>query len=190
VIITSLSLFACKKCGYEWTPRKTLTRFKRQCPKCNSYEIDATINASQSLNNPTKTPAVANAVSIARTNLPSAIYDLIGITGAVSSENAIQRAFELYRRLYLYKVKYNLENVEEVFVFLEKETLAAHKKANEAEKRLEDMLNSPELICYEVGGDLDAVHFFETLKERGYQKDFLGFVNEIIGKHFREKGWS
>jgi hypothetical protein len=185
----SQSLFVCKKCGYEWTPRKTLTRFKRQCPKCNSYEIDATINASQSLNNPTKTLTIANAVSTARTNLPAAAYDLMGITQSSSVENAIMRANELYKKLYWYKIKYNLDSLEEVFSFLEKETLAAHKKANEADERLQGILANPENVFFEAGGDLAAVNWYNALRNSGYKKSFSDFLSEAVNGYWEAKGY-
>jgi len=112
----------------------------------------------------------------------------MSITGAVSAEKAIHKSFELYRKLYLYQVKYNLDSVEEVFSFLEQETLAAHKKANESEVKLKEILNLPELIYYEVGRDLNAVDYFNALKAEGYPKGFLDFVNEIVSAYFRDNG--
>jgi hypothetical protein len=187
----TMSQLSCQKCGHEWKPRKDLTRYKRQCPLCNSGEIDTTSSLAVTT---TKTmPTVmdtANGIFNLRTKLPPNVYDLVGITDTSTVENAVQKAIEVYRKLSQYKWKYNLESPEKVIEFLEEETAAAHKKANEAEKRLEDMLDSPELICYEAGGDLSAANYFETLKGRGYPKDFLGFVNEIVTAHFRENGWS
>lgn len=179
----------CRQCAYSWTPRKSTTRFKRQCPKCNSSDLDVGNIAPQSQNNQVKTPAVTKTALTARTNLPSVIFDLVGITGAVSPENAIQRAFEIYRKLYLYKVKYNLESVEEVFSFLEKETLAAHKKMNEAEERLQGILSNPENVFYEVGGDLDAPNWYEALKKTGYDKNFLDFLNQAVNGYWESKGY-
>jgi hypothetical protein len=185
----SLSSFVCKKCNYIWTPRKAVTRYRRQCPKCNNYEIDAHSDVSKSQNNQIITPAVTSTASTAKTNLPSVIFDLIGISGACSAENAICKASELYRRLYLYKVKYNLENEEEVFAFLEKETLAAHKKANEADARLQGILANPENVFFEIGGDLDAPKWYEALKKTGYDKSFLDFLNQAVNGYWENKGY-
>jgi transposase-like protein len=176
----------CKKCGYNFNPRKLTTRYKRQCPQCKSTQLDSSSNASQSQTVPS---ASITAKSLAnRTSLPKAIYDLVGILDAVSPENAIMRAFELCRKLTAYKFKYNLESLESVFNFLERETLAAHEKANKSEAKLKDIFAHPELIYYEVGGDLDAVHFYEAMQNEGYPKGFLDFVNDIVSTHFRNEG--
>lgn len=178
---------SCKTCGHVWHPRKASTTYRRQCAVCNGSEIDST---SSVVVNATKTaPTTANGVFASRTKLPPVIYDLEAISGASSPENALQRACELYKRLYIYKIKYNLESIESVFAFLEKETLAAHKKASISEAKLKDLLSSPELICYEVGGDLNAVHYFEALKESGYPKNFLDFVNEAVNGYWTEQGY-
>jgi hypothetical protein len=72
--------------------------------------------------------------------------------GAVASspENALHRAFELFRKLIPYKFKYGLESPEAVFEFLEKQASDGKKKAVEAEERLQGILANPEDVFYEV----------------------------------------
>jgi hypothetical protein len=124
-----------------------------------------------------------------RRKLPTVLYDLMGITGASSPENALQRAFELFRKLIPYKYKYGLESPETVFEFLEKEASEGNERAVEAEKRLSDILENPELIFYECGGDLSAVDWYEAWKKEGYTKDFLDFLNDAANGYWRIKGY-
>jgi hypothetical protein len=185
----SKSSFVCKKCNYMWSPRKAITRYERQCPKCNSSDLNVGSPASQSQNNQANAPAVTNTISTARTNLPSVIFDLVGVTGAVSADNAIHRAFELYRKLYLYKVKYGLESVEAVFSFLEREASVGNKRALEAEKRLKDLLDNPENIFLQTPwADLTPVDWYEDEKKKGYDGSFLDFINRVVERFYADRG--
>lgn len=179
----------CKKCGHVWNPRKSVTRYKRQCPKCDSSELDVTNNTSQTLNSPTNMATVGNKTLATRTNLPAVVYDLMGITGASSPENALQRAFELFRKLIPYKFKYGLESPEAVLELLEKKAALGKKNAVEAEERLRGILENPKLIFYEVGGDLAAVDWYDALKKTGYAKSFLDFLCEAVNGYWESKGY-
>jgi DNA-directed RNA polymerase subunit M/transcription elongation factor TFIIS len=178
---------SCRKCGYEFIPRKTTTRYARQCPKCNSTELDSSSNNSQ-----TQTPqtaSITNKSLVNRTNLPKVIYDLVGILDAASPENALVRAFEICRKLSAYKYKYGLESLESVFKFLEEEAQIGNKRGRDAEERLRSMLENPELVFYECGGDLSAVDWYQAWKREGYTKDFLGFLSEAVNGYWTSRGY-
>ncbi len=178
----------CKKCGHVWSPRKSATRCPRQCPRCGSTKLDSSSNISQTQTAPTA--STPNKSLINRTNLPKAIYDLVGILDAASPENAVVRAFELCRKLSAYKYKYNLESLEAVFEFLEKEALEGNRQALEAKERLEGMFDNPERIFLEtVGADLAAVRWYDALRETGYDKDFLDFLSEAVNGYWESQGY-
>jgi hypothetical protein len=182
---------SCRKCGYTWTPRKAVTRYRRQCPKCNSSELNIVNHSSQTSAKNLPTPmATSKTITFAnRTKLPAVVYDLMGITAASSPENALKRAFELFRRLMPYKFKHGLESPEAVFKFLEKEASEGNKRAVEAEERLSDIIENPELVFYECGGDLSAVNWYEAWKKEGYPKDFLDFLNEAANGYWKSQGY-
>jgi hypothetical protein len=164
-----------------------MTRYKRQCPKCNCTELNVANNAPQAKNS--STPAVSNTTVNTRANLPSVIYDIIGITGASSIENALQRAFELFRRLSVYKFKYGLESPEAVFDALEKQAIKSNQKAKEAEDRLNSILESPEQIYFEAEeADFTPLDCYEHEKKSGYEKDFLDFIGEIVQQYYADRG--
>jgi hypothetical protein len=123
------------------------------------------------------------------TQWPRIVYDLQGILGASSPENALVRAYELVRGLSPYKYRHNLQSLEGVFEFLERRAAEGNRKAVEAQERLQRILNDPELVFYEVTGtELTAPDWYDALRKEGYKKGFLEFVNEIIEKHFERQG--
>jgi hypothetical protein len=180
----------CLDCKYEWKPRKEITRYRRQCPTCNSYHI-------QELKETEKTEDRRQAVMTAREEStlvlkwPRVVYDLMGISGAASPENALARAFELYRSALPYKFKYNVESPEEVIRLLENCLAAERKKATENEKRLHDVLSDPRGIFHKaVGADLTAVEYYEELRRRGYTTGFLDFLNDVVAEYFKAHGYN
>jgi len=189
----TMSQLSCRKCGYVWHPRKASTLFRRQCPKCNSSDFDVANSASQTPNNPAITPttntSTDNNIFAQRTKLPPVLYDLMGLSGATCPEEALKKSFELYRKIAQYKWKYNLTSPDEVVEFLEKKYADDTRRANEAEKRVKELLDSPELIFLEtVGADLDAVNWFEHEQRKGYEGSFLDFISEIVGQYYRDRG--
>jgi hypothetical protein len=76
---------------------------------------------------PTTTPPIGQPIAIGP-GWPKVVYDLMGITGSSSPENALQRAHELYRRMLPYKYKLGLESPEAVFDYLEKKALERRKQ--------------------------------------------------------------
>lgn len=180
---------SCKKCGYVWAPRKSVTRYKRQCPKCNSSELDVANNVPQTKSSQAQVVNANSRLLAARTKLPAVVYDIMGITGASSPENALQRAFELFRKLIPYKYKFGLESPEAVFEFLEKQASEGNKRAVEAEECLSDIIENPELVFYEWGGDLSAIDWYEAWKKEGYTKDFLDFLSEAVDGYWASRGY-
>jgi hypothetical protein len=87
-----------------------------------------------------------------------------------------------------YKFKYDLENPEKALKFLEEKTAVDNRKATEAEKRLQGILNDPTTIFYEVGVDLTAPEYYQDLKKEGYEKNFLDFLSEIVSIYLDEHG--
>jgi hypothetical protein len=138
-----------------------------------------------------KTPAITAKERLANTSKwPKIVYDLMGISGASSPENALQRAFESYRKLLPYKYTYDLDNPDEVFEFLEKKAADGIGRAAEAEESLQSVMGDPASIFYEtVGADLAAVNWYKALKKTGYAKDFLTLLSETIEKYFEGQGY-
>jgi len=178
----------CLDCGYSWKPRKEVTRYRRQCPKCDSCRFEK-VDAEDT--EPKDLPAVLiNGTSAARSKWPKAVYNLMGISGASSPENALARAFELYRRALPYKFKHNLKSLEEVFEFLEKKNVVKSKNATNAKERLQSILEDPTLIFYEtVGADLTTVNYYDALQKTGYRRSFLEFLNDIVNHFFESYGY-
>lgn len=100
------------------------------------------------------------------------------------------RAYELILRLVPYKYKYNLDSPEKVFEFLEKKAADGIERAVEAEERSQSIMRDPTSIFHKtVGADLAAVNWYEELKKKGYAKDFLTFLSEIVEKYFEQQGY-
>ena len=177
------SSIKCLDCGYVWKPRKDSTRYQRQCPRCKRTRLDENKGAGNTLqaSPPASAPSSQNfGVGV---RYPQVVYDLMGILNASSPENGIVRAFELCRRALPYKFKYNVQGLEEVFELLE-------KRATEASKRLQSILDNPELIFFEsAGADLTVADYYEAIREKGYTGTFLDFLTDIVCRHFKNNGY-
>jgi hypothetical protein len=188
-MVQSMTL-TCLSGGYSWRSRKEATRYQRQCPRCKHTGLDENKGTGNTQGTSlTTTPPIGPPIAVGP-GWPKVVYDLMGISGSSSPENALQRVYELYRRMLPYKYKLGLESPEAVFEYLEKKASEGRRKAAEAEKRLQDMLKSPELIFYEtIGTDTAAVDWYEKLRKTGDVKDFLDFVSEIVTKWFEKQGY-
>jgi hypothetical protein len=166
-----------------------MTRYRRQCPRCKHTHFDPPKAARKKQGASSTTAAAVSQPITKGSRWPQIVYDLQGISGASSPENALARAYELIRRLLPYKFKYDLKTPEEAFEFLEKKAADGSRKAAEAEERLRGIFSDPTTIFYEtVGTDLTAPEYYEDLKKEGYKGSFLDFTSEIISKYLKEHG--
>ena len=174
--------FKCLDCGHSWKARKAITRYVRQCPKCDSYKLKKV--------SPLDSEAAFTNGPPANLKWPKPVYDLMGISGSNSPQNAVARALELYKRALPYKFKYGVENLEEVFRLLEKKVVDADGKASDAEKTLKRILDDPTLIFWEIGGDLIATKYYEAVQKTGCKVGFLEFLNDVVEAYFKEMGYN
>lgn len=183
------STLTCPDCGYAWLPRKNMTRYQRQCPRCKHTHFGKAKISRNTQGASSATAATSSQPITTGLRWPQIVYDLQGISGASSPENALAKAYELIRKALPYKFKYGLESPEAVLDFLERKAADGNKRAVQAETRLHEMLEDPTLIFYEtIGTDLTAPEYYEDLKKEGYEKDFLDFLSEIVEIYLKEHG--
>lgn len=171
----------CLECRYTWKPRKDVTRYRRQCPKCDSYRLEELEQGREGEVKDTAQPVRTMVQESSRDiRWPKIAYDLMGISGASSPENGIAKALELYKRTLSYKFKYNVQSLEEVFRLLE-------NKAAESNERFRSILRDPTLIFLEtMGVDLAPCNYYEALQKKGYKGTFLVFLSEVVTAYFKD----
>jgi hypothetical protein len=180
----------CLDCGYSWEPRKTVTRYRRQCAQCDSYNAEERRDTSSVKDVEQKSDdTTIDGKSVSNLTWPKVLYNLMGVSGTSSPENALVRAFELYRHALLYKFKYKLESLEDVLKLLENRATQRYREDVEAEEQLQRILNDPKLIFKATRAGLITVSYYEATQKKGYEQGFLEFLNDVVTTYFMEHGF-
>jgi hypothetical protein len=97
---------------------------------------------------------------VVRTPWPKNVYDLMGISDFPTPEKAMEKAFEIYRRLYHYMMKYQVKSPEEVLPLLEGEIT---KLAGENTKLKADVTSLNNRV---TTLERDPISIFEGMRDR------------------------